>query len=210
MTRLLDLFCGAGGAARGYADAGITDIVGVDLAPQMRYPYPFVQCDALEYLADCGRDFDIIHASPPCQAYSSLRFLNIARGKGKEWPRLIEPLLPMLAATGRHWVVENVMGARDVLDGSWLCGQMFGRPFFRHRIFASSFLWLAPAHPKHAPHISRGGGWGRPRMSYFAVGGDGEQAAQVMGIDWMTHAELVQAVPPCYTEYIANQFLSAY
>jgi len=59
-VRLLDLFCGAGGAAMGYHRAGFDEIVGVDIKPQPRYPFEFVQADAMTYALE---GFDAIHAS---------------------------------------------------------------------------------------------------------------------------------------------------
>ena len=159
--RLLDLFCGAGGAAMGYSRVGFDEIVGVDNAPQPRYPFEFVQADALEFLADHGHEFDAIHASPPCQGYSIMH--NLPWLRGREYPLLLLlPTLEMLEGLGKPYVVENVMGARHGsktlqkrgleahgLKAGWLCGTMFGLPFYRHRLFATNWLWLAPGHPKH-------------------------------------------------------------
>ncbi len=158
--RLLDLYCGAGGAAMGYHRAGFDEIVGVDIAPQPGYPFRFIQADALEYVAEHGHEFDAIHASPPCQAYSIMR--NLPWLRGREYPLLLLPTIEMLEALGKPYIVENVMGAQHGsktlrkrgleahgLKAGWLCGTMFGLPFYRHRLFATNWLWLAPGHPKH-------------------------------------------------------------
>ena len=165
--RLLDLFCGAGGAAMGYRYAGFDEIVGVDIALQPRYPFTFVQGDALEYLAEHGDDYDAIHASPPCQGYSIMH--NLPWLRGREYPLLILPTLSMLEGLGKPYVVENVMGARHGAKGlkkrgleahglkaGWLCGTMFGKPFYRHRLFATNWFWLAPGHAKHLKRIRPG------------------------------------------------------
>ena len=165
--RLLDLYCGAGGAAMGYHRAGFDEIVGVDIAPQPRYPFSFVQADALEFLADHGHEFDAIHASPPCQGYSIMQ--NLPWLRGRDYPLLLLPTLEMLEGLGKPYIVENVMGARygsktlkkrgleaHGLKAGWLCGAMFGLPFYRHRLFATNWLWLAPGHPKHEAVIQSG------------------------------------------------------
>lgn len=218
--RLLDLFCGAGGAAVGYHRAGFTEIVGVDIVPQKRYPFTFVQADALKYLADCGKDFDVIHASPPCQGYSALRHLPWLAGK--VWPLLIAPLRAEFRRLGRPWVIENVEHAP--LGGILLCGVTLGLPVYRHRRFESSEMLLAPAHPKHRVVIGHGrmvndrrgtlnsssgkGAWGRQEIVTVA-GGQFKKAdgVRALGIDWMTKAELAQAIPPAYTEYLGRQLL---
>ena len=164
MPRLLDLFCGAGGAAVGYHRAGFDEIVGVDLAPQPRYPFEFVQADAMEYLAEHFGEFDAVHASPPCQGYSIMH--NLPWLRGREYPLLLLPLLEMLDAIDKPYVVENVMGARHGAKGlkkrgleahglqaGWLCGAMFGLPFYRHRLFAANWLWLSAPHPTHTKRV---------------------------------------------------------
>ena len=169
--RMLDLFCGAGGAARGYYTAGITDIVGVDLSPQKNYPYEFVEAEALGYVRDHAAEFDVIHASPPCQGYSIMH--NLPWLRGREYPRLIKPLRDLLRETGKAWVIENVMGAgytknlekigerlgEDITDhrmeANYLCGAMFGKAFFRHRLFETSFNWMMPGHPRHHRPVRR-------------------------------------------------------
>lgn len=220
--RLLDLFCGAGGAAMGYHRAGF-DVVGVDIKPQRRYPFEFHQADALTYPLD---GFDVIHASPPCQGYSIMR--NLPWLRDREYPLLIEPVRERLAATGRPYVIENVMGAK--LAANWLCGAMFGLPFYRHRLFETNWFWLAPAHPRHEGVIQRGrllGARARThivRANGFTAGFDQphtrvlaghpsragvHRVGDAMGIEWMTGAELSQAIPPAYTEYLGRFLLQA-
>ena len=222
--RLLDLFCGAGGAAMGYSRAGFDEIVGVDIVKQPRYPFAFVQGDALEYVAAHGREFDAIHASPPCQGYSRLRHLPWLRGR--VWPLLIEPCRVLFASQGGvPWVIENVEDAP--LNGVTLCGRAFGLPIYRHRTFESSTCLLAPPHDRHDVVIGHGrgvndrskgtlnagssrGAWGHQTIVTVA-GGQFRKAdgARALGIDWMTKDELADAIPPAYTEFIGCQLLAA-
>ena len=149
--RLLDLYCGAGGAAMGYARAGF-EVVGVDLKPQPRYPFEFHQADAMTFPFT---GFDAIHASPPCQGYSIMR--NLPWLRDKDYPLLIEPTRERLIASGLPWVIENVMGAQRKanMQAGFLCGQMFGIPVLRHRLFQTSFFWLQPAHMPHWGQLRR-------------------------------------------------------
>ena len=173
--RLLDLFSGAGGAAMGYSQAGFTDIVGVDIKPQPQYPFHFVQADAFQYLAEHWQEFDVIHGSPVCTGYSVMN--NLPWLKGRDYPMQILPLRIMLNAIGKPYVIENVMGARwgakglakrgleaHGMQAGWLCGQMFGLPFYRHRLFEANWLWLAPEHPKHQLNL-------HPRSERYVYGG---------------------------------------
>ena len=175
------MFCGAGGAAMGYHRAGFDEVVGVDNAPQPRYPFEFVQADALEYVAEHGHDYDAIHASPPCQGYSIMH--NLPWLREREYARLIKPTRDLMIQVGKPWVLENVMGAKwgcknlenisrligyDITDhgmkANWLCGAMFGKPFYRHRLFESNWMWLAPGHPKHTLNL-------HPRSERYVYGG---------------------------------------
>lgn len=211
--RLLDLFCKAGGAAMGYHRAGFDEIVGIDIEPQKRYPFEFVQCDALEYVRDHWMEFDAIHASPPCQAHSTLRHCNKNQPWHKEYPDLIPQTRELLLRTCIPWVIENVPGA-PVLNSVMLCGTMFkkqGLRVYRHRLFESSFFVLAPSHPKH---VIKANGKGIGRKKQYEAGGFatvcgniGQYCGDAMKIDWMTGAELSQAIPPAYTEYIGRQLL---
>ena len=218
MARLLDLFCGAGGAGMGYHRAGFDEVVGVDIAPQKNYPFEFVQGDALEYVLEHGGEFDAIHASPPCQGYSILR--NLPWLKDKDYPMLIDPVRELLEGVGKPWVIENVMGAH--LPAGWLCGAMFGIPIYRHRYFETSWFWMQPGHPKHEGVIRSGRHLGNrgndmvvgindpKRHSHSGTswpqhaGANWKQAAKAMNIDWMKRQELTQAIPPAYTEYMGK------
>ncbi len=198
---MLDLFCGAGGCAVGYHRAGF-DVTGVDIAPQPRYPFPFVQADALEYVAAHGREFDVIHASPPCQAYSRTQRIH-----GKEYPDLLAATRRALEATGRPWVIENVEEAP--LGGIVLCGTFFGLKVLRHRRFESSELLLCGYQCRH-PKDNRCVQVGRPICAgqFVTVAGNisgVKLAGKAMGIDWMIRRELTQAIPPAYTEFIGRQ-----
>lgn len=228
--RLLDLFSGAGGCAVGYHRAGF-DVTGVDNRPQKRYPFAFIQTDALDYLAAHGHEYDAIHASPPCQGYSRMRHLPWLAGR--TYPLLIDPVRQLLIRSGRPWVIENVEGA-PLLNGITLCGTMFGLKLYRHRRFESSHLLMSPPHQTHRVVIGHGrnlndranpnaDGWVslprrtplnglRPTSDRMTVAGHFARmdlACEAMGIDWMTREELGQAIPPAYTEYVGAQLLTA-
>ncbi len=207
--RLLDLFCGAGGAAMGYHRAGF-DVVGVDVKPQPNYPFEFVQMDAIEAARQVAigglGGFDAIHASPPCQEYSSAGKANKVT-LGKVYADLYEPTRDLLEQTGLPWAIENVTAAPS-RSGVLLCGSMFGLPIQRHRYFETSELLLSPFVCNHAPDAITITGHSPQRW----LGGARKtvppaeyQAA--MGIDWMRVRELVQAVPPAYTEFVGAHLM---
>lgn len=211
--RLLDLFCCAGGAALGYHRAGF-DVVGVDVKPQPRYPFEFIQADVLALDPTFVASFDAIHASPPCQAHTSLNQMWNA----KDHPNLIPHTRDMLRASGRPWAIENVMGAKaHMINPIMLCGTMFdlgaeGAELRRHRLFELSFsvCFVPQCHHRLTRVIGVYGGHGRDRRRKVN-GQDFSVAARrvAMGIDWQTGTELSQAIPPAYTEFIGGQLLSA-
>lgn len=209
--RLLDLFCGAGGATKGYQRAGFY-VVGVDIRPQPRYcGDEFVQMDALEYLTESLRwcKFDAIHASPPCQAYSKTRAIVRGMGLTPRYEPLIEETRASLRWTGLPWVMENVPGA-PLLNPLVLSGQHFGLGVIRRRLFESSVLLLAPDVPKPKGGTNSHRGYSKG-AKYVTVAGHNynpREGARAMGIDWMTRAELNEAIPPAYTEYIGRQLLA--
>ncbi len=201
--KLLDLFCGGGGCSVGYHRAGF-QVVGVDIAPQKNYPYEFHQADALEYLAEHGHEFDVIHASPPCQGYSIMRHLPWLQGR--EYPLLIPAVREMLEGLGKPYVIENVVGSP--LSGAALCGAALGLPVIRHRVFECHPFILFPGCPGHPVLFAgkntmgqRGKGLGGGVMGILP----GYSAAEATGINWMTNRELRQAIPPAYTEYIGRR-----
>lgn len=198
--RALDLFCGAGGASMGLHRAGF-DVTGVDIAPQPRYPFRFIQADALRPPVDIFA-FDFIWASPPCQKYS---------WSAKRWdvPRddLVEPTRELLSQHPMT-VIENVVGAPIRRDLA-LTGQQFGLGVIRRRHFEMSFFWLEPPHGPRDGSVRTG-----EYVTVAGHGGDnikgrGSRASkqQAMGIDWMNDAELNQAIPPAYSEFIGRAAL---
>lgn len=212
---LLDAFCGAGGAARGYVDAGF-DVVGVDIEPQPNYPYEFVQGDAIEFILEHGHQFDGGHGSPPCQGYLNLGAVNRALGRDLDHPDLIAATRAAFEQVGFPYIIENVEDARDKLrDPVRLCGSSFGLPLRRHRLFESSVPLVAPP----CNHRWQTGkrywtGW-RPKgetvlstvvQIYGNAGGRDEWPA-ALGIDWMTPKEMCEAIPPAYTEFLGRQLI---
>ncbi len=203
--RLLDLFCGAGGAAMGYHRAGF-DVVGVDIEPQPRYPFEFRQADALTFPLE---GFDAIHASPPCQDHSMMQHRVGIHGTG--W--MLAAMLDRLALSTVPWVVENVVGA--VMPSPLIiCGASFGLgasglDLPRHRVFQTSMAMLS--YPcSHRPGKTFGvyghgpNSWHRRKLGRtFTLA----EMRDAMGIYWMDREELVQAVPPAYTEWIGTQLL---
>ena len=204
--RLLDLFCGAGGAGMGYHRAGF-EVVGVDIVNQPRYPFTFIQADALEYCATHGHEFDVIHASPPCQAWSKETAMQY-RGNH---PKLIEPTREALAATGKPFVIENVPGARHELRNPVMfCGSMFGLRVWRHRYFEfhpELFTLMPPCNHSFVPVLVTGT---TRRKGCRRVDPPVALRRSAMGIDWpMRVAGLDEAIPPAYTEFIGRQLWQA-
>ena len=212
--RLLDLFCCAGGAGVGYSRAGF-EVVGVDIYPQPHYPLPFIQADVLNLDRKFIALFDAIHASPPCQPYSDLVKRN---GNKSKWPPLIEPVRELLLQSGKPFVIENVEGA-PLLNPVVLCGTMFPElRVLRHRLFESNFPITVPPHGQHPlvhtldkrkHHYGKTDEW----KDFVQVTGGGNctiaAARQAMGIDWMTKAEINEAIPPAYTLFIGKQLLES-
>ena len=205
--RLLDLFCGAGGAAMGYYQAGFDEIVGVDNQPQPNYPFTFIQADALTPPVDLD-DFDLIHASPPCQAFTVYK--NRHGHVRSDHPNLIPATLALLQ--GHAWVIENVRGA-PMEAPIQLCGTAFGLEVRRHRLFESSYPMMAPP-CYHGRFIERKYPGSTDRPNGRTVANIGEyrvplaQQKIAMQIDWMTLPELSEAIPPAYTKFIGEQFLA--
>jgi DNA (cytosine-5)-methyltransferase 1 len=222
VVKLLDLFCGEGGAASGYARAGF-EITGVDTAKRhlRYYPYKSVNIDALRWLELYGNTYDAIHASPPCQAYTRGN-----AGRATSWPRLIAPVRELLEATGKPYVIENVADAASELrDPVKLCGCMFdlstidtdGEPIHlqRARLFETNFDLAAPRPCDHSDHKWVAGAYGGARRDkheakYVRKGGyvprDKNVVKALLGIDHdMTWNGLFESIPPAYTEHIGLQ-----
>jgi DNA (cytosine-5)-methyltransferase 1 len=211
---LLDLFCGAGGCSVGYYRAGF-NVVGVDLTFQKNYPFKFHQADAMTYPLE---DFDAIHASPPCQAYSNVSGRSKKAG-GTAYLDLVEPIRQRLLASRRPFVIENVVGA-PLVRPFQLCGSSFGLNVRRHRLF-EPFGFEVGLVPPCAHH------WQRPRFrsldsqragklacvigvhGHLNYPGESELRKLAMGIDWMTTHELSQAIPPAYTFFIGRRLIAA-
>lgn len=220
--RLLDLFCGAGGMTRGYQRAGFY-VVGVDLHPQPNYVGDeFHQWDALLALRALlagdlegygPKDFALIHASPPCQAYGDLQ-----KQSKRIYPRLIGPTRELLKQWGGIYVIENTEGA-PLQDPVVLCGTMFpGLRVLRHRLFESNVPLIAPAHGTHPlvfTHDKRKAHYGKLNQdtSFVQVTGGGNctiaNKRSAMGVPWMTGSEANEAIPPAYGEYIGRQLLES-
>ena len=208
--KLLDLYCKAGGASKGYQLAGF-EVVGVDIKKQKRYPFEFIQADCLELMKDMNflRSFDVITASPPCQTHSITQHLRNAQGKSTDKIDLIPQTREALIASGKPYVIENVPGA-PLINPIRMCGSAFGLKVRRHRLFESN-IQLTSSVCKHKEQGKPVGIYGSMRDEIPKGGHTAksiEQAREAMGIDWMIWGELVEAIPPAYTETIGKQILS--
>ena len=207
--KLLDLFCGAGGAAMGYHQAGFDEIVGIDNKPQPNYPFRFIQMDVFNFYTGPWNQWNLVHASPPCQPFTCLKSVF----DSTKYQNLIEQTRQYLRAIDAPYVMENVVGAplrRDLI----LCAASFGLRSYRHRIFECSFPVKQPDHPPHIVRVNRRKTNRRAHWNaggFVTVIGDiGRYVGpEAMGIDWMSGHELSQAIPPAYTKYIGQQFLQS-
>lgn len=212
--KLLDTFCAAGGASRGFAQAGFC-VDGVDINPQPHYPYRFFQGNAIEFVKERGHEYAALAGSPPCQRWSTLRSQTTFTADKED---LIDATRLVFEASGLPWVIENVVGA-PLLNPTTLCGSMFGlgalcrdgevRYLKRHRKFETSFPLQAPSRCHHV---------GQP-VGVYGAGGGGQQTRgykgfvnecrDAMGIDWMNQKELSLAIPPAYSHYVGTFLMEA-
>jgi DNA (cytosine-5)-methyltransferase 1 len=210
--RLLDLFCGAGGASVGYHRAGF-DVVGVDIVRQPDYPFEFHRADALTFPLD---GFDVIAASPPCKVYTVARRVSQAK-----YASLFDPHEDLIGATrqrliesGRPYVIENVVGA-PLIDPVIYCGSSFGLQVRRHRLFESNVALVAPlcdhtSQPHPVGVYGNGGAWKRTAPGGGGVKVAGADAAKALGVTHTAYQpSLSQMIPPAYTEHIGRQLLEA-
>lgn len=214
MTRpkILDLFCGAGGAGVGYHRAGF-DVVGVDIEPRDNYPLDFVCADAIAYVLTVNLGtFDAIHASPPCQLHSTLR-----TGVTGDYEDLVADTRWALERAGKPYVIENVPGA-PLHNTVTLCGTAHGcvddtAELHRHRLFETNWtVWPGPPPCDHRRDRQCLGVYGdlaaNDRPSTRGVKAGRGRAFRLMGVDWpMTDRELAEAIPPAYTEWIGARLI---
>ena len=205
--KLLDLFCGVGGASVGYARAGF-EVHGVDLKHGKRYPYTYTRADVLDVLQDHKfiQQFDVIHASPPCQTHSITQHLRNAQGKTTSKIDLIPETRAALIAADKPYIIENVPGS-PLINPIQLCGSSFGLKVRRHRLFESNM----PLEGSVCNHKLQG----RPVGVYGSLNDEipqgGKTAATIneardaMGMPWAIWTKLVEAIPPAFTEYLGGQ-----
>ncbi len=206
MLKVLDLYCGGGGAAKGYVDAGF-EPVGIDISPQPKYPYKFIQADALKIMRDVSflRSFDLIHASPVCKRYS-----NITRTAGTQnkHPDDIPVVRRLLLKSGIPFVIENVPLA-PLKNYVLLCGTMFGLNVEKHRLFeCHPAVWFPPATCNHYKKVAKHGRPPDRKKEFAAVSGhfsDVVFCQDAMGIHWLGQKELALAIPPAYTLWVGEQ-----
>lgn len=217
--RLLDLFCGAGGAGMGYSQAGF-DVIGVDIKPMPNNPFrtyvadvsdPHLWGDLIRRGTFDGISIDAIHASPPCQRYST------ATADPERHPDLVPVIRDLLVQTGLPYVIENVPQA-PLIDPAMLCGSSFDLGVRRHRVFETSFPTKRRPSCLHKAQGTPVGVYGDHPDTREFYRPDGtrrgakatslEQGRQAMGIDWMTWKELAEAIPPAYTRWIGAQLMT--
>lgn len=217
MPKILDLFCGGGGASMGYHRAGF-EVCGMDNVYHPRYPFDFSLGDAINYLKYIVEHsnlngIDAIHTSPPCQAYS--KSTKSRRNKGITYPDLLGETRELLEKTGLPWIIENTPGAPMRADYT-LCGSQFGLKVVRHRLFEVSWgptNWQMPpcSHPPDVVTICGHGtpSWTRKRRAALGLvpNVSVDEKRKIMECEWMNREELSQAIPPTYTEFIGKELL---
>lgn len=228
MKRLLDAYCGEGGAGMGYSRAGF-EVFGIDNSKARLKNYPFESVhvdDAIPYILAHGHEFDAIHASPPCTGYS----IGTAAltDRLERYDRLIAATREALIATQRSYVIENVMGAiRELRTPGLLCGRMFGlaatdtdgTPLVmdRHRLFETNWLFMPPEHPAHDKALQVAGAYGGARRDkadarLIRKGGyvpSVEVQRELLGTPWMSEKGCQLSIPPAFTTYIGEQLRAA-
>lgn len=203
--KCLDLYCSAGGAGEGYKLAGF-EVTGVDIVEQSKNPHKFILSDAIEYAERHGHEYDFIHASPPCQAYTKAS--KQWRKAGKEYPDLIAKTREVLEKLGKPYVIENVPDS-PLINPIKLNGSFFGIKVHRPRLFESNFELPQPSF-QYAKPVKMG----RPIKEGDVVQPVGHfsgvsYARKEMGLPWMGQKELAQAIPPVYTKWIAEKYLES-
>lgn len=213
--KLLDLFCGAGIAAEGYANIGL-EVTGVDLFPQPDYPYKFIQADASTFPLE---GFDIVHASPPCQLFTRARHLRDAQGGTPRFLDLLTPTIERFQLLDVPWVIENVEAAKSLMPSAvTVCGSAFGMEIQRHRLFLSNVpiegtvcnhkvFPIDPVSGKPRP-------WGIYHVPNDSIPAGGRTARNVehgralmrvsRPVSWQS---LKEGFPADYTTYIGTQIL---
>jgi len=203
--KLLDLFCGAGGASMGYARAGF-EVTGMDIKHGKRYPFTYIKRDVMSLRPEDLEGYDVIHASPPCQTFSATRHLRNAQGKTTSKKDYLAQIRSLLVVSGKPYVIENVKGA-PLLDAVQVCGSAFGLKVRRHRLFESN-MPLKGTDCHHAEQGRPVGIYGSMRDEIPGGGHTAKtmsEAKDAMGIEWMIWGELVEAIPPAYTHHIGMQ-----
>jgi DNA (cytosine-5)-methyltransferase 1 len=213
--KVLDLFCGAGGASTGYHRAGF-EVTGIDVKHGKRYPFKYLRLDVRELQPSDLAEYDLIHASPPCQTHSITRNLRIAQGNSTSKLDLLEPTRKLLEASGKPYIIENVPGA-PLINPVQLCGSSFKLKVRRHRHFESNMKLVGSIcnHKEQGKPVGVYGAMNDTAQGLdkttgkYVIGGSTaktiEEAREAMGIDWMIWGELVEAIPPVYTEYLGRQ-----
>jgi DNA (cytosine-5)-methyltransferase 1 len=213
--RVLDTYSCAGGMAVGYWLAGF-DVVGVDINPQPNYPFEHHVGDAVAFIRDHGHQFDLVHGSPPCQAYTPLNAYN-----HKTYPDLIAPTRDAILATGLPYVIENVEAAAPELrEPTLLCGPMFDLRVYRHRLFETNWPLPAPPHPPHTARCTRNGYLPTPEKPFMTITGGAHSrawqnaACDAMGMPWIRVPaggdikrgirEVCEAIPPAFARWIGE------